>query len=89
MEAEESVTLNNKYGLHSRPATKIVEIAKQFDCDIRLIHGGMEVDAKSVINILMLGAEKGSELVIKANGENSSEAVSRIRKIIEDKFGEE
>ncbi|MFW5751319.1 MAG: HPr family phosphocarrier protein [Planctomycetota bacterium] len=86
--AEASVVLDNKMGLHARPSTQIATIAGRYDCDVRISKDGLEVDAKSVLELLMLAAECGSELVISADGPNAEAAVEELKEIIENGFGE-
>lgn len=89
MKTQKKVKLDNKFGLHSRPAMKIAETAQQFSADVYLKFNDNKVDAKSVINILMLGAGKGDALTIMADGNDSKNAVDSLRKLFESRFGEE
>ncbi|TVR11267.1 MAG: HPr family phosphocarrier protein [Planctomycetota bacterium] len=85
---ERTVTISNKMGLHARPSTKISEVANQYSCDVQLTKEGLTVDAKSVLELLMLAAECGSQVIIAADGEQAEEAVVAISELIESKFGE-
>lgn len=87
-EAEARVVLTNKMGLHARPSTAIATEAGTFASAVSISKDGMAVDAKSVLELLMLAAECGSELVVQADGPDASEAVERIVGLIEDRFGE-
>ena len=82
------VKITNVNGLHARPATRFVEIANKFGSEIKVSAKGKEVDGKSVIDLLTLGAEKGIELVITANGDDAPEVLEALRGLISDKFEE-
>jgi len=84
-----TVKLTNKVGLHARPASLFVETAKKFRSEIRVEKDGREVDAKSILGILSLGAECGSVITIKVNGEDAEEALKALVELVESKFGEE
>lgn len=87
-DAEKSVLIQNELGLHARAATKLVQIAAKFPCDITLTKDGHEVNGKSIMGVLMLVASKGTTVTIKAKGDRASEAVTAIVALIDDKFGE-
>ncbi|MDX2087761.1 MAG: HPr family phosphocarrier protein [Kofleriaceae bacterium] len=87
-DAEKSVLIQNELGLHARAATKLVQIAAKFPCDITLSKDGHEVNGKSIMGVLMLVASKGTTVTIKAKGDKASEAVAAITALIDDKFGE-
>lgn len=86
--AEARVVLTNKMGLHARPSTQIATTAARFAAEVHLAKDGLAVDAKSVLELLMLAAECGTELQITADGPDASEAVAAIRTLIEGRFGE-
>ena len=88
MEKEATAKVLNKVGLHARPATLFVEAAKRFSCEIRVEKEGLAVDAKSILGILRLGAEYGSVVKIRANGEDAEEAVRELVSLIERRFDE-
>ncbi|HHT9124298.1 MAG TPA: phosphoenolpyruvate--protein phosphotransferase [Candidatus Brocadiia bacterium] len=83
------VKIVNVNGLHARPATRFVEIANKFDSEIKIFAKGKEADGKSVIDLLTLAAEKGTELIITAHGDDAPEALDALRGLISDKFEEE
>jgi phosphocarrier protein len=85
---ERTVTIANKNGLHARPAAEIVKTAAKFKADITLVRDDLEVNGKSIMGVMMLAAEFGSSLVLRADGLDAEEAVSAIAKLIEGKFGE-
>jgi len=83
------VTIKNSLGLHLRPASQLVKLASSFGgCEILLIKDGQTVNAKSIMGVIMLAAEQGSELVVEAQGERSDEAIAALIEIIENGFGE-
>ena len=86
---EKTVMINNKNGLHARPAAQLVKIASKFKSDILLIKDGMEINGKSIMGVMMLAAEVGSSLTVKANGTDEEEALEAIIDLIENNFGEE
>jgi phosphocarrier protein len=85
---ETNVTLNNKTGLHARPAGAFVRVAKQFQADIKALHNGKEANAKSILSVLALGAENGSSVVIRAEGADAQQALDALTQLINEKFGE-
>jgi phosphocarrier protein len=85
---ERTVQILNKNGLHARPAAEIVKIAAKFSSEITLARDELEVNGKSIMGVMMLAAEYGSELLLRADGADEQDAVSAIAKLIESKFGE-
>ncbi|NOZ57455.1 MAG: HPr family phosphocarrier protein [Calditrichaeota bacterium] len=86
---EKTVTIKNRLGLHARPAALFVKTAAQFNSDISVVKDGLEVNGKSIMGVMMLAAEQGSKLTIRANGEDEQEAIAALEKLIEDKFYED
>jgi phosphocarrier protein len=86
--AERTVKIVNELGLHARAATKLVQLASKYPCEVTLTKDGHEVNGKSIMGVLMLVASKGSTVTIKAKGDRDEEAVAVIVQLIEDKFGE-
>lgn len=82
------VTLINKLGLHARAAAKLVSLASGFTADIFLKRGSQEINAKSIMGILMLAAPKGTELEVCAQGRDADKALDAIIELINDRFGE-
>ena len=85
---ERTVTIANRNGLHARPAAEIVKLAAKYKADILLVRDDLEVNGKSIMGVMMLAAEFGSSLVLRAEGPDEQEAVGAIAKLIEGKFGE-
>lgn len=88
MEAEKTLMIQNELGLHARAATKLVQTATKYPCDITVTKDGHEVNGKSIMGVLMLVASKGTMVTLKAKGDKAAEAVAAIAALIDDKFGE-
>ena len=86
--AERAVKIVNELGLHARAATKLVQLASKYPCDVTLTKDGHEVNGKSIMGVLMLVASKGTTVTIKAKGDRDEECVAAIVQLIDDKFGE-
>jgi phosphocarrier protein len=86
--AELSVQIVNKHGLHARPAAEIVKAAARFKSDITLRRDDLEVNGKSIMGVMMLAAEYGATLELRASGPDEDEAVNALAAIIANKFGE-
>jgi phosphocarrier protein len=85
---ERTVKIVNKQGLHARPAAEIVKTAAKFHSDIILVKDGMEVNGKSIMGVMMLAAECGSSLMLRADGTDAEDAVDALATLIANKFGE-
>ena len=85
---EREVSIANKNGLHARPAAEIVKTAAKFKADITLVRDELEVNGKSIMGVMMLAAEYGSTVKLRADGPDAEQAVSAIATLIENKFGE-
>ncbi|MFA5287096.1 MAG: HPr family phosphocarrier protein [Candidatus Omnitrophota bacterium] len=82
---KKKLIVKNKQGLHARPAALFVQIANKFDSRITVSRGEEEVNGKSIMGILMLGAEKGSSIFIEADGADAQAAIEELTKIITSK----
>ncbi len=76
------MTVKNRQGLHARPAALFVQVANKFDSRITVKRDDEEVNGKSIMGILMLGAEKDSSIIIEIDGEDAHEAMEELEKII-------
>jgi phosphocarrier protein HPr len=81
--------VKNKLGLHARAATKLVQLASKYPCDILVSRAGQAANAKSVMGVLLLCGSKGTNLDIEATGESAAEAVTSIGQLIDNRFGED
>jgi phosphocarrier protein HPr len=87
----ESVLVVNKLGLHARAAAKLVRLASRFSSEVYLSRedARQQIDSKSILGILMLAASQGTRLIISIEGTDEAEAGKAIRRLFENKFGEE
>ena len=88
MVAERSVQVANKNGVHARPAAEIVKLASKYASDITLSRDDLEVNGKSIMGVMMLAAEYGSTLRLRAQGPDAEKAVDELASLISGKFGE-
>ncbi len=86
---EENLLIKNKMGLHARPAAVFVEIASQYESDITVSKEGLEVNGKSIMGLLMLAAEKGSEIQLKVSGDDEKAAFDELKDFLEGKCNED
>ena len=82
------VTVVNMLGLHARPAAKVVDCAARYASDIKLIYNEKEVDAKSIMSVLLLAAPCGAELSLKINGADEAAALQAMTELFANGFGE-
>jgi phosphocarrier protein len=87
-EIEREAMIVNPLGLHARPAAQFVRLANSFACDILLSKDGLDVNGKSIMGVMMLAAECGSAIRIRATGEDADRAVEALAKLVADGFGE-
>ncbi len=78
----------NQLGLHARPAAQIVKTASVFKSDIEIVKDGMAVNGKSIMGVMMLAAECGSMITLRANGEDEAAAVEALATLVGRGFGE-
>lgn len=79
---KKKLTIKNKQGLHARPAAVFVQVANKFDSRITIRRNKEEVNGKSIMGLLMLGAEKGSEIIVEVEGSDASSAMLELEKIV-------
>jgi phosphocarrier protein HPr len=75
---EEKVSIINKAGMHTRPAATIVKLASKFKCEFFIYKDGMNINGKSIIGVMTLAAEMGSEVTLTFEGEDEKEAAVEI-----------
>jgi phosphocarrier protein HPr len=83
------VVIQNRNGLHARPAAMLVKISSRFRSEIWIEKDGERVNGKSIMGLMMLAAGKGSKLSIIAEGADCDRALQEIQQLIENRFGEE
>jgi phosphocarrier protein HPr len=86
--AERSVQIVNRQGVHARPAAEIVKAASKFKSDVTIVRDDLEVNGKSIMGVMMLAAEMGSTLTLRAKGPDAEQAVDTLAQLIAGKFGE-
>lgn len=86
---EREVTVRNRAGIHTRPASMLVKTASQFDSEVFLRRDNYEINGKSVIGVMTLAAEQGATLDLIVEGDDEEEAADAIAGLFEDGFGEE
>lgn len=83
------IVIQNRLGLHARPAMSFVDTSNGFASDIRVCKGAQEVDGKSIMSMMMLAATQGTKLLVKAKGDDAQEAIDKLLDLVERKFDEE
>ena len=78
----------NRLGLHARAAAQLVRMANEYSSEVSLIKSGQTANAKTIMEVLMIGAAQGDELMVQANGKDEKEAVTAITQLIGDRFNE-
>jgi len=82
------VEIINKLGLHARASAKLSQLAAEFPCEILLSRNGRQINAKSIMGVMMLAAGKGSTVTLETIGEKADEAIIALTELINDRFGE-
>lgn len=85
---EREIDVVNRLGLHARAAAKLVHLAGGYRSGVSLVVDGEEVDAKSILGILLLAAAQGTRVVVRCDGEDEAAAMSAIEALFADRFGE-
>lgn len=80
--AKIKLTVKNKQGLHARPAALFVQVANRFESNITVVRDDERVNGKSIMGILMLGAEQGSEIILEADGKDADAALAELERIL-------
>ena len=84
-----SVTISNKLGLHARASAKLTKLVAGFRSDVHLSRNGRRINAKSIMGVMMLAAEMGSELTITVDGGDQDRAIEALVDLVNNKFHEE
>jgi phosphocarrier protein len=88
IEATGRFTIVNQLGLHARAATKLVQLASKFPCDVEVSREDQSANGKSVMGVLLLCGSKGTVIEVRARGDQAQECVNAIGELIAGKFGE-
>lgn len=83
------VVIDNRHGLHARPAALFVKTANRFEAEIWIEKEGERVNGKSIMGLMMLAAGKGSVLRLIAEGDDAGDLVSALENLVQSRFGEE
>ena len=86
---EKIIKVINELGLHARPSAQLVQTISMFESEVMISRDELTINAKSIMGVMMLAAEKGAELLIKADGPDEKEAIEAIEKVFASKFGED
>ncbi|HKI86978.1 MAG TPA: HPr family phosphocarrier protein [Thermoanaerobaculia bacterium] len=86
---EREVKIVNRLGLHARAAAKLVHLAGRYQSRVILLRNGEEVDAKSILGVLLLAAGQGSHIRVRCIGEDEEEAMTALTELVAERFGEE
>lgn len=80
--------MHHAQGLHARPAEMVAREAMRFRCRVEIVRDSLRIDAKSILNILTLGAEQGARLQLEASGDDAAEAIEALARLVEGDFPE-
>jgi phosphocarrier protein HPr len=89
VEQTTEVQIVNKYGLHARPAAELVKLANRFASEVWIRKDDVEVSGKSIMGVMMLAAECGSTVHLRARGDDAQAAVDALAELIRNRFGED
>jgi phosphocarrier protein len=85
---ERTVQIENKNGLHARPAAEIVKCAAKFRSEITIVKDDLDVNGKSIMGVMMLAAEHGSSITLRAEGPDADQALDALAQLVHNRFGE-
>lgn len=85
---ERTVTIVNRQGLHARPAAEIVKLTSKYKSEVTLVRDDLEVNGKSIMGVMMLAAEQGASLQLRADGPDAEQVLEELSTLIANKFGE-
>jgi phosphocarrier protein HPr len=89
MQASRDIEIVNRLGMHARAAAKFVKLASSFHSDIDIQKDSRRVNAKSIMGVMMLAANKGSTVTIHASGDDAEQSLDALEQLINDRFEEE
>lgn len=85
---KKKIKIINKLGLHARASMKLVNLASEFDSQIFILYKNHKANAKSIMNVMVLAATKGTEIELQIEGADETEALNALEKLIQERFGE-
>ena len=86
---QREIEIINKLGLHARASAKLTQLAAKYPCEVSLSRNGRKVNAKSIMGVMMLAANKGSKIILETEGVDEAAALEALAALIGDKFGED
>ncbi|MBI4511995.1 MAG: HPr family phosphocarrier protein [Deltaproteobacteria bacterium] len=86
---EDTFQIVNELGLHARAATKFVQTANRYRCEVEVEKDGQAVNGKSIMGVLMLVASKGTSIRVRGIGEDAASCVTALGELVRNRFGEE
>ncbi len=89
MAVSKELTIINKLGMHARAAAKFVKLASEFACNIEVERNGQRVNGKSIMGVMMLAANKGSVIIVHADGDDESLGLERLEQLVNARFDED
>lgn len=89
MQLSKEVEIVNKLGMHARAAAKFVQLATSFECNIDLERNNKRVNGKSIMGVMMLAANQGSNIIIHANGSDAEKSIVKLEELINNRFDED
>lgn len=84
----EELIIINKLGLHARASAKLTQLAGNFQSEVWLTRNNRRINAKSIMGVMMLAAGLGSTVILETEGSDEAEAMTAVKALIADKFGE-
>lgn len=88
-EAREELTINNRLGLHLRPAQQVVQTVLRYKSEVHFVKDGQRINAKSIMGLLTLAAARGTRIIVICEGEDADAALKAVRELFDSGFGEE
>ncbi|MBI3548807.1 MAG: HPr family phosphocarrier protein [Elusimicrobia bacterium] len=88
MTVNATLKVKNRLGLHARPAALFVQTAGKFKCSVKVAKGEVEVNGKSMMGLMMLAAEQGSDLHLALEGDDANQALEELKKLFDRNFDE-
>lgn len=85
---QKDIPIINKLGLHARASARLTQLAGRFKCDVKMSRNGRQVDAKSIMGVMMLAAGMGTTVMLQTDGPDEQEAMDALTELINNRFGE-
>lgn len=86
--ARRKVEICNRKGLHARAASRLVQVASEYQADVRLLFNDKQADGKNIMSVMMLAASMGTEVTLEADGDDAEAALDALVELIESRFDE-